>query len=475
MPNNNNKMNRSRSVGLLKILTGIAVINFSGHKGKKHYTPKLAILTLFLLSPFFVLAQSLEKDSLLTEVTLKNAIDYAILHQPKIQQSLVDQEIVETTIKNKLSEWYPQINFNFNQQHNFIVPQTIIGGNVIKLGSENSSAGQFTVSQTIFNNEVMLVSRSKNDVRLQATQVTSSNKIELAVDVSKAFYDILFTIQQIKVTESNIFRIGQSLKDAYNQYKAGIVDKIDYKRATITLNNAKANKRTGEELLQAKLEYLKSLMGYPLSASLNIVYDSLQLEKEIMLDTLQTADYSARIEYKLLSTRRTLLESNLKYNKWSYLPTVSANGAYNLSFQSNKFNQLYTNSFPSSFAAISLGIPIFQGGKRKAGVQAAELELKRNELDFANLKNEINAGYAQAMAVYKSNLVNYLSLKENLGEAKEVYNIIQLQYRSGIKSYLEVISAENDIRSSEINYYTAMYQLLVSKIEVQKALGQINY
>jgi len=468
-------MNRSRSVGLVKILIGMAVTNFTRSKEVKQYLAKLVTFTLFLLSPFFVLSQSVEKDSLLTEVTLKNAIDYAILHQPKIQQSLVDQEIVETTIKSKISEWYPQINFNFNQQRNFIVPQTIIGGNIIKLGSENSSAGQFTFSQTIFNNEVMLISRSKNDVRLQAEQVTSSNKIDLVVDVSKAFYDILFTIQQNKVVESNIVRTEQSLKDAYNQYKAGVVDKIDYKRATITLNNAKANKRTAEELLKAKIEYLKSLMGYPLSASLNIVYDSLQLQREILLDTLQVPDYSSRIEYKLLSTQRNLLESNLKYNKWSYLPTVSANGAYNLSFQSNKFNQLYTNSFPSSFAAISLAIPIFQGGKRKAGVQAAELELKRNELDFSNLKNVINAGYAQAMAVYKSSLVNYLSLKENLNEAKEVYDIIQLQYRSGIKTYLEVTSSENDIRTAEINYYTAVYQLLVSKIEVQKALGQINY
>jgi outer membrane protein len=468
-------MNRSRSIGLTKKLTGLAATNCAKRMRKKQYSAKLVTLTLFLLSSFFVSSQSVEKDSLLTEVTLKNAIDYALLHQPKIQQSLVDQEIVETTIKSKISEWYPQINFNFNQQRNFIVPQTIIGGNIIKLGSENSSAGQFTFSQTIFNNEVMLISRSKNDVRLQAEQVTSSNKIDLVVDVSKAFYDILFTIQQNKVVESNIFRTEQSLKDAYNQYKAGVVDKIDYKRATITLNNAKANKRTVEELLKAKVEYLKSLMGYPLSASLNIVYDSLQLQKEILLDTLQAPDYSSRIEYKLLSTQRSLLQSNLKYNKWSYLPTVSANGAYNLSFQSNKFNQLYTNSFPSSFAAISLGIPIFQGGKRKAGVQAAELQLKRNELDFANLENVINAGYAQAMAVYKSSLTNYLSLKENLNEAKEVYDIIQLQYRSGIKTYLEVISSENDIRTAEINYYTAVYQLLVSKIDVQKALGQINY
>ena len=465
-----------RSIHLVKRLFGISTMGIlAGWNGKRQYATKPATVVLFLLCPFFLLAQPGTKDSLLQEVTLKNAIDYAIVHQPQIQQSLIDQDILETTIKNKLADWYPQINFNYNLQHNFIIQTTVIGGNPVKLGVNNSSAGQFTFSQAIFNKDVLLASRSKTDVRLQARQTTSSNKIDLAANVSKAFYDVLSTLQQIKVSGTNIVRIDQSLKDAYNQYKAGIADKIDYKRATITLNNSKATKKSNEELLKAKLEYLKYLMGYPLSANLNIVYDSLQMEKEIVLDTLQSANFNARIEYRLLETQRRLLQYNLKYNKWSYLPVVSANGAYNLNFQNNDFSKLYSNNFPNSFAAVTLGFPIFQGGKRKANVHAAELELARNDLDIVNFKNSVNAAYTQALAIYKSSLYNYYALKENLALAKEVYDVIQLQYRSGIKTYLEVITSETDLRTSEINYYTAMYQLLASKIDVEKALGQINY
>jgi len=56
-----------------------------------------------------------------------------------------------------------------------------------------------------------------------------------------------------------------------------------------------------------------------------------------------------------------------------------------------------------------------------------------------------------------------------------VYDVIQLQYKAGVKTYLEVITAETDLRSAEINYYNALYQVLASKTDVQKALGQINY
>ncbi|MES2890432.1 MAG: TolC family protein [Bacteroidota bacterium] len=430
---------------------------------------------VFLLTPFVVSAQTVGKDSLLTNVTLQSAIDYALVRQPIIRQSLVDQQILETTIRSKLADWYPQINLNYSLQHNFIVQTAVIGGNTVKLGVSNTSPVQLTVSQAIFNRDVFLARKTQADVRLQAKQLTSNDKIDLAANVSKAFYDILATTQQINVSAANILRIERSLKDAFNQYTAGVADKIDYKRATIALNNSKATKRSNEELITAKVEYLRSLMGYPEGVPLNIEFDSLQMEREIGLDTLQTPKYATRIEYQLLETRKRLLQYNLKYSKWSYLPTVSANGAYNLNYQNNNFGKLYANNYPNSFAALTFSVPIFQGGKRKANIQAAELELVRNDLEILNLTNTINAAYAQAMASYKSNLANYSALRENLMLAREVYDVIQLQYRSGIKTYLEVITSETDLRTTEINYIAAMYQLLTSKIDVQRELGQLNY
>jgi outer membrane protein TolC len=91
------------------------------------------------------------------------------------------------------------------------------------------------------------------------------------------------------------------------------------------------------------------------------------------------------------------------------------------------------------------------------------------------LKNNINAEYAQAIAEYKSSLVNFNAIRENLVLAQDVYDVIELQYRSGIKTYLEVITAETDLRTARINYFNALNQVLASKVDVQRALGLINY
>lgn len=435
---------------------------------------KVFIGSITCLLHFFIYAQS-NQDSLPGKVNLQQAVEYSLVHQPVIQQSLVDQEITEANIKSRLADWYPQVNFHYNLQRNFVVQTAIIAGNKVKLGTDNTSAAQFTLSQTIFDRDVLLASRTRTRVRQQAQQSTSSNKIEIAAAVSKAFYDVLASEQQIKVSTENINRIQRSLKDAYSQYQAGVTDKTDYKRATIGLNNAQALKKTNEEQLKAKVEYLKTLMGYPDSAQLKIEYDSLQMEKEVYFDTLQTANFTNRIEYRLLETQRSLLEANLKYNRWSFLPSLSANGAYNLNYQNDSFSKLYDVNYPNSFAALTLNFPIFQGGKRRADIQAAEWELQRNKLDLISLQNNVNSEFTAAMSGYKSNLANYLALRENLALATEVYDVIQLQYRSGVKTYLEVINSETDLRTAQINYYNALYNLLASKIDVQKALGQINY
>ncbi|WP_229208645.1 TolC family protein [Dyadobacter luticola] len=442
---------------------------------------RLAIGSAFLLISCIdpVLAQLVPENTqtapTLEKATLQDVVSYAVKYQPVIQQSVIDERITENQIRSKLADWYPQINFNYNLQKNFIVQTSIIAGNPVKLGVKNVSAAQFTLSQQIFNRDVLLANQTKRDVQLAAAQNTVNNKTDIAVNVSKAFYDVLATTQQIDVANEDIVRLERSLKDAKAQYESGVADKIDFKRATISLNNTKANKKGNEEILKAKTEYLKNLMGYPIDKELTISYDSLQMEREIALDTLQNVDLNTRIEYQILATQKKLLEANLQYNKWSYLPNVSLNGAYNLNFQNNQFTDLYGKNYPNSFGLLTLSLPLYQGGKRRANTRQAEWQIKRLDWDIRGLQNNVSSEYATALANYKSYLTNLLAQKENVDLAREVYDVIQLQYKSGIKTYLEVVTSETDLRLARINYSNALYQVLASKIDVQKALGQINF
>jgi len=444
---------------------------------KKKFSPNKSAIILIGLLLFSGFLSAQKNDSLptLDSANLENCIQYAIKHNPDIQNAIINEAITETTIQSKLADWFPQINFTYNLQHNFQLPTLNFNGNITHTGTENTSGANVAVTQNIFNRDVLLASRTSKDVRLSASENTEAEKINLAVQISKAFYDLILTSQQLKVTEQDIVRIEQSLKDAYYQYQAGIVDKTDYKRATISLNNARAQKKFGDESWKSKFVYLKDLMGYPLSKDFELVYDTAAMEQEVLLDTLQNMNFNQRIEIQQLETQKKLQQYNLQYYKWSFLPDVYAFGNYNLNFLNNQFSKLYSQSYPNSFAGITLSLPIFQGGKRLQQIKQAQLQISQASNDIRSFENKVNSEYQSALANYKSNLYNYYSLKENLSLANEVYDVIQLQYRSGVKAYLDVITAESDLRTAQINYYNALYQVLSSKIDVLQSLGKINY
>ncbi|MGN6399301.1 MAG: TolC family protein [Flavisolibacter sp.] len=433
------------------------------------------IIVLSFLSIVIQQVYAQGKSDTLPAMALDQCIQYALSHQPVIGQAQLDEQITEYNIRSRLADWYPQIGATYNLQHNFQRQTSFFNGVATPVGVTNTSTGQLYLNQSIFNRDVLLANKTKGDVRLQTRQETAARKIDVTANVSKAFYDILATQQQIKVADENIVRLQQSLNDAYYRYQAGVTDKTDYKRAQIGLNNTTALKQANEAALKAKTEYLKNLMGYPVAAPLNVAYDSLQMEREVAFDTLQVLNFSNRIEYQQLTTQKRLQQANVLYQRNSFLPTISANAVYNLNYLNNNLGKLYSSNYPNSFIGLTAGIPIFQGGKRKANIRAAELEVSRTDLDIVNLENEINSQFATALSNYKGNLANYLASKANVALAQEVYDVIQMQYKAGVKTYLEVITSETDLRTAQINYFNALYQVLASKVDAQRALGLISY
>ncbi len=426
---------------------------------------------------FFILgaAGAVAQDTVNAK-TLEACLTYALAHQTNIRQSQIDEQITDRQIKSALSEWYPQINFSGNYQNTFQRQTTIFNGQPVPIGTFNSSYGNFGLTQNIFNRDVIIAQQSSKDVRLSAKQNTVNTQIEVVSNVSKAFYDLLLSKEQIALLDTDIVLLQRSLNDSYNQYKGGLVDKTDYQRATISLNNAKSSRKTAEETLKSRTAILKLLMSYPVDSTLVLTYDSVRMKSEIIsFDTLQQLDINNRIEFQQLLTEKRLEQYNLKYYKYGFLPTVSAFGQYNLNYFNNEFKNLYNENFPNSYAGLSVTIPLFTGTKRIQQVKIAKLQIERLDYNFSSLKDSIRTQYIQALSTYKSNLYNFFEQKENLELARQVYNIIQLQYRSGIKTYLDVVISNNDLFAAQVNYTNSIYQVLSDRIDVERALGTLKY
>ncbi|MBD1386848.1 TolC family protein [Mucilaginibacter rigui] len=441
----------------------------------------LFLSNILIFSPVILFAQT-ASDTTTAVVTLKQSIDFALRNQPQLKQANIDEQINERDIKISLSNWLPQISTTGQYQHYFQRPAQVAAGTGTGTGSgsgqnlaiaHNVSSLGAQASQVIYNNDVLQASRASKYSRQYYKQNTESSKIDVVSDVSKAFYDVLLSQRQLDIIKEDIIRLRRSLKDAYSRYQAGVVDKTDYKQATIALNNSLASQKQIQEAIKSKTALLKQIMGFNPNRQLSLSYDSARLQSEAVIDTNQVLNYTNRIEYQLLQTQKNLLNLNISYYKWGWLPSLSAVGGYSLGYFNDSFSKMYKDAFPTSFAGLSLSIPIFTGGKRLQNLAKARLQVERSDLDLVNSRNAINTEYTQALANYKSSYYNWQTLNENVTLAKDVYKVVDLQYREGIKTYLDVIVSQADLRTAELNYYNALFQLLSSKIDLEKALGTL--
>lgn len=445
----------------------------------KIYNP---ILMFCLLAVFNNLNAQTPVDSLPSQVRLTDCINFALNNQPLIQQSKIDEDITKQDIRIALSGWLPQINLDANLQHYLKLPVSAFPDltnpsgpkQELATGLLNTSAALFSANQTIYSTDLFFSGKTARDLRKLSSQNTQVTKTDLVINVSKAFYDVLLTQQQLKVLNEDILRLEKNYSDAYNQYRDGLSEKTDYQRAIIALNNARTEKKTIEETTKIKYAILKQLMGSPMDKPLTIIFDSMAIEKDTDLDTLQNQNFDKRPEYQVLQTSLNLQHAKVNYYKWSFLPTITAFGDYNFNYQNDQFSQLYNKNFPNSLVGLKLSMPLFQGTSRWHNLRKAYLQYNRLNLDITNLKNQESTEYTQAMAVYKSNLAALRSAKDNITIARDIFNTVKFQYEKGVVTYLEVIVSETDLRTSQLNYLNTLFQVLSSKLDVSKALGNIT-
>jgi outer membrane protein TolC len=412
-------------------------------------------------------------------LTIDQCIVYAMQHQPAVMQSGIDLAIAKKTNAINLSGWLPQVSLIGNATHYEELPTSFSlnslnpEGPPIKghPGVINTVIPQLAVSEAIFNPDVMYAAKSAHLYVKQAQQSADSTKINLVASVSKTFYDLLLTLEQINILKDDTARLAKNLRDTYNQYVGGIVDKTDYKEAAIALNNSKAQLKQARENVRPQYAILKQLMGYPSEKEFSVSFDTLQMIKQITLDTAQQLQYEKRIEFQELKTMKALQVQNLNYYQSQYLPTLSVFYNYYYEYESNTVPNLFTQAYPYSYVGASLNIPLFTGFRRSESVQRAKLQGQLIDWTEVALKSRIYSEYTSALANYKSNLYDMYALKENVGMAKDVYDVVSLQYKQGVVAYLNVITAETNLISSEMNYLNALFQVLISKVDLEKAMG----
>jgi outer membrane protein TolC len=135
---------------------------------------------------------------------------------------------------------------------------------------------------------------------------------------------------------------------------------------------------------------------------------------------------------------------------------------------------LGTKFFPGTYWGLKLSIPVFDGFKKQAQIQQAEINIKKAENDKKLLENAID----QEIFMYQANFnraSRQLDIqKRNFELAQEIFTRVNLKYTTGLGSSLDLTNAQRDLETARSSYLNTMYDYFVAQLDLRKAIGDLN-
>jgi outer membrane protein TolC len=331
------------------------------------------------------------------------------------------------------------------------------------------------MSQLVFDGTYLLGLKASAVYKDLAVKSVSQSKQQVAENVTKAYYGILVNEKRLGLLRLNVARLDTLLKETRALNKQGFVEKIDVQRLDVQANNLRTELENVLRLQELSLTLLKFQMAYPMEEPIRLSETLDQVELSTFnLNPKGDFTYANRIEYSILQTQENLAELDLKSIKAGYLPRLLLNANYGYNAGANAFGDLMTKQwFDNSAITVSLQIPIFDGYAKKYKAVQSENNLQKVRQSYNLLKSSIDMQRSQASITLKNALESMKEQKSNLDLANEISRVTRVKYQNGVGSNLEVLNAESSIKESQANYFTALYNALIAKVEVEKANGTL--
>lgn len=273
-------------------------------------------------------------------------------------------------------------------------------------------------------------------------------RIQLSVNVARAYVNLGYAFAQQDVAESELQRATQALALTHRLVQGGLGTPQQEALADSQVASAQQQKVQADRAIDAARSALSVLLGEGPDRGLSITRpqllnaDQLALPENMQMDLLgRRADLvAARWQVEAAS-------KDIKAARTQFLPNINLEamaGFIAVGGSTNVF-QLPARTYA---AGPALSLPIFDGGRRRANLAGA------------------NAGYDEAVARYNSLLINAVNEVSDLVSAlTSVRSQIALEKRAkqdATKSYSDAMAAYKGGISGQLTPVTARQQLLLT-------------
>ncbi len=414
--------------------------------------------------------------------SLDEAVAYALDNSLTVKNALLGIADAEQQINENRAIGLPTVSAGVDYNYFFKVPVSVVpaeffGGPPgefaeIAFGTKNNLTAKIEASSLIFDWSYLTALKAARAYRSLTEEQLVTSEVEVRNQVKMAYLPPLILEESKKTLEKNIKVLESFWHETNETYKAGFIEKLDVDRLSLSLSILNTELENIERQKELAYNGLKITMGFPISENLTVTDD---IDKLLSIpddsDLNGDINYDGRSEYRVAKKGLVLNELNVTYAKSGNYPSVFAFGNYQ---QVGQGDNLFKDPIWTDIGVVglSLNVPIYDGGMRKARINRARLDMEVTQNQISSLKHLIDLEVQNARIAYRSAQQRLENQQQTLDLAQKIYDITQIKFKEGVGQSLEVTTAESDLYSAQQNFIQARYELLQSKVSLDKALGK---
>ena len=440
-----------------------------------------SILSFTAISIFPLLAQaqdSLSMNTGILQLTLDQALEIALSESNTIKIADMTVEKSGYAKKGSYAALYPNVNINGSYQRTLLkqvmvmeMPNPITGETQtaeIKMGRDNNISTSATASMPLVNASLWeSLKLSGMDVELAVEQARSS-KISMVKQVKQAFYAVLLAQKSLDVVTQVYENAQKNYEKAEQRFNVGKASEVERLRAQVTMMNAEPNVSSAENAVLLATWQLKAVMGIDLDTDVEVVGDLNDYTQQMLAPYVSEDDLSNNSSLVQLDIQNRMLESTIRMQKKQYLPTLAANINYNYSAMGDD----KLSWFPSSTAALSLSIPVFDGFQKHFNIKQSQVNKSMLELQREDVERNLRIGIRNFNDQMALCIKNYEAANATVAIAQKSYDISEKMYEVGKATLVELNDAQLALQQAQLTQAQAVYNFMVAKASLDELIGK---
>lgn len=386
----------------------------------------------------------------------------------------------------RLSQWYTNETLNTSGTLSVSQPILLTGGEISLINTLSWQDNQSKVEGMDNRNKSY-----SNDLYLRLTQpifTYNRRKMELKQiefdfenagiryalqrlnterSITNQFYSVYMAQNNLAISKDELDNTEQSFEIIKNKVEADLSAREELYQAELNLANAQSAVEERSVLLENAKDQLKQTLGMTLDDDIEVTVEIEVSQVAIDLAQAVQSGLSSRMEIRQR-------EIDIELAEFQLIQTKSLNefrGDVSLSIgiigDNENFGNMYQNPTQNPRMSVSLSVPIFDWGEKKARVNAQKVAQTLAKFEQENLKIDIELDVRQTWRRLE-NLRTQIDIAEkSVRNAQLTYDINMTRYREGDLTGMEINQFQTQLSSRKITHAQALINYKIELLNLK--------